>query len=68
MVIRVVNRYWAGKIRMVWFMLAMIPVVAVSGLLALSALVLCAPLMLYAGLTGKHLKDPRRKNLRPNGA
>ncbi len=62
-----VNPQWAANIRMVWFMLAMIPVVAVSGLLALSALVACSPLMLYAHITGKHLKDPRRKDLAPNG-
>ncbi|MEW6352554.1 MAG: hypothetical protein AB1646_26200 [Thermodesulfobacteriota bacterium] len=62
-----VNAFWAGKIRMIWFTLAMIPVVVITGLLAIGALVACSPLTLYARLTGKHLKDPRRKDLHEAG-
>ncbi len=57
----------ADMIRAAWFVLAMIPVVAVSGALAFFALVLCAPLMLYAAITGKHLKDPRNRGLESGG-
>ncbi|HMK36562.1 MAG TPA: hypothetical protein VK463_15925 [Desulfomonilaceae bacterium] len=54
----------ANKIRTIWFLFAMIPVVFFVGLLGLVSLVLMSPLMIYAKICGKHLKDPfRRKPL-----
>ncbi len=51
----------ATRIRTIWFLFAMIPVAAVTGLLGLFSLVLCSPLMIYASIQGKHLKDPFSK-------
>jgi hypothetical protein len=59
------DRREATRIRTIWFLFAMIPVVIVTGLLGLFSLVLCSPLMIYAGIRGKHLKDPWSKNRVP---
>ena len=57
----------ADMIRAAWFVLAMVPVVAISGALALFALVLCVPLILYSAIIGRHLKDPRNRGLESSG-
>ncbi|HTY25172.1 MAG TPA: hypothetical protein VMC85_18720 [Desulfomonilaceae bacterium] len=51
----------APKIRTIWFMFAMIVPLIFAGILTLLSLVLTTPLMIYAGIVGKHLKDPRSK-------
>jgi hypothetical protein len=53
----------AHKIRTIWFLTAMIPLVMVVAILGLASLVLTSPLMLYASIRGKHLKNPWRKPL-----
>ncbi len=50
---------WAEKIRTIWFLAAMIPVVIVTAAVGLLSLVLVSPLIVYAFIKGKHLKDPR---------
>lgn len=50
---------WAEKIRTIWFLTAMIPVVIVTAAVGLLSLVLVSPLIVYAFIKGKHLKDPR---------
>lgn len=50
---------WAEKIRTFWFLTAMIPVVIVTTAVGLLSLVLVSPLIVYAFIKGKHLKDPR---------
>lgn len=54
----------AQKIRTIWFLTAMIPLIVIVGILGAASLVLTSPLMIYAGITGKHLKNPWRKPLR----
>lgn len=51
---------WAPKIRTIWFLTAMIPVVVVTAFVGMLSLLLVSPLILYASVTGKHLKDPRK--------
>ncbi len=53
----------AHKIRTIWFLTAMIPLVLAVGILGVASLVLTSPLMIYAGIRGKHLKNPWRKPL-----
>jgi hypothetical protein len=48
----------ATKIRTIWFLIAIIPVIAIAGLLGLFSIVLVSPLIVYASIKGKHLKDP----------
>jgi hypothetical protein len=50
-----------ATIRTTWILLAMIPVVVLSALVGLLAIVIASPLTIYASIAGKHLKDPRRK-------
>lgn len=54
--------FCAEKIRTIWFLLAMIPVVMVTAVVGVLSLVLVSPLILYAFVAGKHIKDPRRNN------
>jgi hypothetical protein len=53
----------AHKIRTIWFLTAMIPLILAVGILGVASLVLTSPLMIYAGIRGKHLKNPWRKPL-----
>ncbi|MFH0960960.1 MAG: hypothetical protein V1897_19930 [Pseudomonadota bacterium] len=46
----------APKIRTIWFMVAMIPLVIVSGILCVLMLIIVSPLTAYAFVTKKHLK------------
>lgn len=58
------NEKWhiqAARIRTVGFLCAMIPLVGVVFLLCLLSLVLISPLMVYALVAGKHLKDPWKR-------
>jgi hypothetical protein len=50
------------KVRTLLFLAAMAPVLVGVVILVLFSLVLASPLMIYAGIRGKHLKDPRRKS------
>jgi hypothetical protein len=52
------DRKTANRIRTIWFLFAMIPLAMLTAFLGLLSLVLCSPLMIYARLQGKHLKDP----------
>jgi len=52
----------ADAIRTIWFMFAMILPLIFVGFLGLLSLVITTPLMLYAAIVGKHLKDPRIKH------
>ena len=52
----------AAAIRTIWFMFAMILPLIFVGFLGLLSLVITSPLMLYAAIVGKHLKDPRIKD------
>jgi hypothetical protein len=56
----------ASRIRTIWFLFAMIPVAVFTALLGLLSLVLCSPLMIYATVVGKHLKDPWSKKRIPS--
>lgn len=49
------------KIRTLAFLACMIPILAVVVLLLCMSLILCAPLMIYAAIQGKHLKNPWRR-------
>ncbi len=51
----------APKIRTIWVMFAMIVPLIFAGILTVLSLVLTTPLMIYARIVGKHLKDPRSK-------
>jgi len=51
----------AGQIRTIWFLVAMIPLVLLTFFLGIVSLVVASPLTIYAGMRGKHLKDPWRK-------
>lgn len=56
------NSNWlaiAASIRTVGFMLAMILPLILVWFLGILSLVITSPLMLYATIVGKHLKDPR---------
>jgi hypothetical protein len=55
------NPRTANKLRTIWFLFAMIPMVVVTGLLGILSIVLLSPLMIYATIRGKHLKDPWQK-------
>jgi hypothetical protein len=52
----------AAAIRTIWFMFAMIIPLIFVGFLGLLSLVITTPLMVYARIVGKHLKDPRIKD------
>ncbi len=52
----------AVVIRTIWFMFAMIPPLIFVGFLGLLSLVITTPLMIYAAIVGKHLKDPRARD------
>lgn len=49
------------RIRTIWFLTAMIPLVVLTALAGFLSLVLISPLMIYSTITGRHLKDPWRK-------
>jgi hypothetical protein len=51
-----------AKIRTLWFLTAMIPVALVALLLGILTLIVTLPLIIFAALTGKHLKDPRKRS------
>jgi hypothetical protein len=51
-------RRTAAQLRTIWFLVAMIPLVLITFLLGLLSLVVASPLTIYAGIRGKHLKDP----------
>lgn len=55
------RRQWAEtaeKIRTFWFLTAMIPLMLLAGCIGILSLILTSPLMVYANIRGKHLKDP----------
>ena len=52
----------AASIRTIWFMLAMILPLLLAWFLGILSLVITSPLMLYAKIVGRHLKDPRTRN------
>ena len=52
----------AAAIRTIWFLFAMILPLIFVGFLGLLSLAITSPLMLYAAIVGKHLKDPRVKD------
>jgi hypothetical protein len=51
----------AAQIRTVGFLFAMVPVMGLVFLLCLLCLVLLSPLIAYAAIRGKHLKDPWKR-------
>jgi hypothetical protein len=52
----------APRLRTVWFMFALIPLMAVSALVCATILLLAAPLTIYAFVTKSHLKSPWAKS------
>jgi hypothetical protein len=63
------NSNWlaaAASIRTIWFMLAMILPLILVWFLGILSLVITSPLMLYAKILGKHLKDPRTSDKNAN--
>ena len=63
------NSNWlaaAASIRTIWFMLAMILPLILVWFLGILSLVITSPLMLYAKIVGKHLKDPRTGDKNPD--
>jgi len=61
-----VSNPWIAKVRTLLFLAVMVPVLVGVVILVLFSLVLASPLMLYAGIRGKHLKDPRRNSDSPS--
>jgi hypothetical protein len=64
MVATTTNHTWpaiAARIRTVGFLFAMIPMVGAVLVLCLMSLVLISPLIVYAVIRGKHLKDPWKR-------
>jgi hypothetical protein len=55
-----ISKLWVAKIRTLLFLTAMAPVLLAFALLMVCSLILVSPLMIYAGIRGKHLKDPRK--------
>ncbi|AFM25244.1 hypothetical protein [Desulfomonile tiedjei] len=53
----------AAKIRTLWFLTAMIPLMMIAGLVGVLSLLLTSPLMVYGGMCKKHIKSPWRKSL-----
>jgi hypothetical protein len=51
----------AARIRTVGFLFAMIPLIGLAFLLCLLSLILLSPLIAYAAIRGKHLKDPWKR-------
>lgn len=52
------RRIPATQIRTVWALIAMIPLALIVLLLCFLVLILLTPLIIYARIAGKHLKDP----------
>jgi hypothetical protein len=52
----------SAMIRTIWFMFATIPLMLFVALLGLLSVGMVSPLIIYAGLKGKHLKDPLRND------
>jgi hypothetical protein len=50
----------SAKIRTIGFLVAMIPMAMVVGLLGVLMLALTSPVIVYARIFGKHIKDPWR--------
>jgi hypothetical protein len=48
------------RLRTLWFLLAMVPALFIMTVFVVLSLVVASPLIIYAGITHKHLKDPRR--------
>jgi hypothetical protein len=53
------------KVKTIWFLFALIPIMLATLLVAVSLLVLGTPLIVYAWIRGKHLKNPWRNSLIP---
>jgi len=53
------------RAKTIGFILALIPVMLAALLVGLLSLVIASPLMVYASILGKHLKDPRKNSLIP---
>ena len=51
----------AAQIRTIGFLLAMIPLLILVALACVLSLVLVSPLIVYAAMCGKHLKDPWKR-------
>ncbi|MFC1834401.1 hypothetical protein ACFL2Q_06670 [Thermodesulfobacteriota bacterium] len=52
------DRWPAHQIRTIGFLLAMLPVILLGILLGVFTVLLTLPLQIYAGIRGKHLKNP----------
>jgi hypothetical protein len=50
----------ATRLRTLWFLLAMVPAIFLMTVLVILSLVVTSPLIVYAKVFHKHLKDPRR--------
>jgi hypothetical protein len=55
----------AVKVRTLWALFAMIPLVVLAVSIGVLSVLICTPLMVYAGIRGKHLKDPFKGSLGP---
>lgn len=55
----------AVKVRTLWTLVAMIPLIILALCIGVLSVLVCTPLMVYAGIRGKHLKDPFKGSLGP---
>jgi len=55
-----VSKPWVAKVKTLVFLTVMAPLLLAFTVLVLCSLILVSPLMIYAGIRGKHLKDPRK--------
>lgn len=57
----------AVKVRTVWSLVAMIPLIVLVLCMGVLSVLICTPLIVYAGIRGKHLKDPFKGSLGTKG-
>lgn len=57
----------AVRLRTIWALFAMIPLMILVLCIGALAVVASSPLIVYAAIRGKHLKNPVRNSVRPRG-
>jgi multisubunit Na+/H+ antiporter MnhG subunit len=57
----------ALKVRTIWALFAMIPLMILALFLGILAVVITSPLITYAAIRGKHLKSPVKNSVGPRG-
>ena len=57
----------AVKMRTIWALFAMIPLMILALCIGVLAVLLSSPLIVYASIRGKHLKNPVKNSVGPRG-